>query len=181
MLHSINHNPCAVFLFTYMYNPLQHVSQRKIGYMNIMDTQHTVCLERREGGQSHPSSAETPRRRRVLVHCQLPVFPGIISCGRKNARGLTLIRYRINRRDFMLDQLENPKLPWELRPFGEQRVKTSHLGIYERWRYRIRCGFRIMPVTSEEHPGGFETDTLSGVTHGNNKLITKQIIKPSAK
>lgn len=41
------------FFPTYMYNPLQHVSQRKIGYVNIMDTQHAVCLQRGESGQSH--------------------------------------------------------------------------------------------------------------------------------
>lgn len=45
----------AVFLFTYMYNSFQHVSQRKIRYVNIMDTQHAVCLERRESGQSNLS------------------------------------------------------------------------------------------------------------------------------
>lgn len=148
MLHSIDRSNCAVFLFTYMYNPLQHVSQRKIGYVNIMDTQHAVCLERRESDQSHLRFAETPRQKRVLVYCQLPVFPGIISYGRKNAWGLTLTQYRINRRDVMLDQLENPQMPWELEPFGEQRVNTSHLGIYRLWRYHIRCGFTIMPVTS---------------------------------
>lgn len=33
--------------FTYMYNPLQHVSQRKIGYVNVVDAQHNFLKRKK--------------------------------------------------------------------------------------------------------------------------------------
>lgn len=124
-----------MFLFTYMYNPLQHVSQGKIGYVNVMDTQHAICLERRQSG--HVTSAETPRwRKREPVYCRMPAFPGIISCGSTHAWWLMLTQYRIKL------GLENPEFP-EWMSFGQQVVEASQY-VYKNRRYRICCGFTII-------------------------------------